>query len=193
RTSSRRSPPASATTATDSTSKPCSRSRDRPSPEPVRDLRMLKIFLAGRTGEIGRELIHTLAPLGAVVAPPHAEFDLTRPDSMRQALRQARPGIIVNAAAFSSMDESEAQPDLALRVNAAAPAVMAEEAKRLDALLLHYSSAYVFDGTATRPYVEDDAPRPINAYGRTKLAGEQAIAAAGARHIILRLSWIHSL
>jgi len=154
---------------------------------------MLKILLTGRTGQIGRELVHALAPLGVVVAPTRAEFDLARPDTMRSVLRQARPQVIVNAAAFTSMDRSEAQPDLAMRLNAMAPSLIAEEAKELDALMVHYSSAYVFDGLAGRPYVEDDPVGPINAYGRTKLAGERAIAATGARHIILRLSWIHSL
>lgn len=154
---------------------------------------MPKILLTGGTGQIGWELRHTLSPLGEVIAPPRNELDLASPDSVRAAVRQAQPDIIVNAAAFSSMDEAEAQPDLALRLNASAPAIMAEEARRLGALMVHYSSAYVFDGEGARPYVEDDTPNPITRYGRTKLAGEQAIAGAGAQHIILRLSWIHSL
>ena len=154
---------------------------------------MRRILLTGATGQIGWELRHTLAPTGEVIAPDRSRLDLALPDSIRGAIREAQPGIIVNAAAFSSMDKAEAEPDAAMQVNGVAPGVLAEEAKRLGALLVHYSSAYVFDGTGTRPYLENDTPNPINTYGRSKLAGEQAIAAVGGAHVIVRLSWIHSL
>jgi dTDP-4-dehydrorhamnose reductase len=154
---------------------------------------MRRILLTGGDGQIGWELRRTLAPLGQVLAPERDRLDLANPDSLRAAIRAARPQAIVNAAAFSSMDKAEAAPDAAMQVNGIAPGILAEEAKRLNALLVHYSSAYVFDGTGTRPYVEDDTPAPINAYGRSKLAGERAIAAVGAAHVILRLSWVHSL
>jgi dTDP-4-dehydrorhamnose reductase len=154
---------------------------------------MTKILLAGGTGQIGWELQHTLPAAGEVIAPARDRMDLANPDSIRSAIRAATPEVIVNAAAFTSMDQAEAQPALAMQVNGVAPGIIAEEAKRLNALLVHYSSAYVFDGGSARPYVEDDPPGPINAYGRTKLAGERAIAAAGCAYIIFRLSWIHSL
>ena len=154
---------------------------------------MLRFLLIGSTGQIGWELRRTLPPLGKVIAPPREELDLGNSDSIRAAIRETRPQIIVNAAAFAAMNRVETQPDRAMLVNAVAPGVLAEESKRLGALLVHYSSAYVFDGTGVRPYKEDDAPNPINAYGRSKLAGERAIVAAGGDHIIIRLSWIHSL
>jgi dTDP-4-dehydrorhamnose reductase len=118
-------------------------------------------------------------------------MDLADPDSVRKIIREARPGLIVNAAAYTAMDKAESEPDLAMAVNGVAPDVMAEEAKRLNAAIIHYSTDYVFDGTKKRPYVEDDAPNPLNVYGRTKLAGEQAIQAAGAPHLILRTSWVY--
>lgn len=154
---------------------------------------MQRILLTGKTGQVGWELQSTLAPLGELIAPGRSEMDLADPDSIRAAIRQARPEIIVNAAAFSSVDEVEAQPELAMRVNGVAPGILAEEAKRIGALLVHYSSAYVFDGRNTRPYVEEDTPNPINVYGRTKLAGEQAIIACGGAYLILRMSWVYSL
>ena len=154
---------------------------------------MPRILLTGKTGQVGWELARALAPLGELIAPGRGEMDLADPDSIRSAIRQARPEIIVNAAAFASVDEVEAQPELAMQVNGVAPGILAEEAKRIGALLVHYSSAYVFDGRSTRPYVEEDPPNPINVYGKTKLAGERAIAACGGAHLILRMSWIYSL
>jgi len=154
---------------------------------------MTRILLTGGSGQIGWELREALAPHGSVIAPTRGELDLARPTSIRDAIRAARPDFIVNAAAFSSMDEAAAQPELAMLVNSIAPGVIAEEARRAGAFLVHYSSAYVFDGAGVRPYREDDPAHPINAYGTSKLAGERTIAAAGAEHVILRLSWIYSL
>ena len=153
----------------------------------------MRILLTGGTGQLGWELRHALPPVGEVVAPPRGLLDLERPDSIRTAIRQVRPDVIVNAGAFAAMDPAEAEPERAMRVNGVAPGVIGAEAARLGALLVHFSSAYIFDGTATRPYPEDDPPNPINAYGKSKLAGEQAILDSGVRHVILRLSWIHSL
>lgn len=154
---------------------------------------MTAILLTGRTGQTGWELQRALAPLGQLIATGRGELDLADPDSIRAALRQAKPAIIVNAGGFTAVDEVEQQPELAMRVNGVAPGILAEEARRLGALLVHYSTAYVFDGNSEQPYAEDDAPNPINAYGKSKLAGEKAIAAAGCDHLILRTSWIYSL
>jgi dTDP-4-dehydrorhamnose reductase len=152
---------------------------------------MTTILLTGRTGQTGSELQQALAPLGQVIATGRGELDLADPDSIRAAIRQAKPSIIVNAGAFTSVDDVERQPELAMRVNGVAPGVIAEETRRLSGLLVHYSTSYVFDGDSPRPYLEDDPPNPINAYGSSKLAGEQAIAAAGCDHLILRTSWIY--
>ncbi len=154
---------------------------------------MTTILLTGRTGQTGHELQRALAPLGQVIATGRGELDLADPDSIRAAIRQAAPSIIVNAGGFTSVDDVERQPELAMRVNAVAPGVIAEEARRLGGMLVHYSTSYVFDGNCPRPYTEDDPPNPVNAYGRSKLAGEQAIAAAGCDHLILRTSWIYSM
>jgi dTDP-4-dehydrorhamnose reductase len=150
-----------------------------------------KILLTGKNGQVGWELQRTLAPLGDVVAVGHQEMDLADPDSIRRMIREVRPHLIVNPAAYTAVDKAESESDLAMAINGIAPGVMAEEAKRLNAAVIHYSTDYVFDGAKERPYVEDDAPNPLNVYGRTKLAGEQAIQAAGAPHLILRTSWVY--
>jgi dTDP-4-dehydrorhamnose reductase len=151
-----------------------------------------RILVTGRTGQIGWELQGALAPLGTVIALDRSAMDLASPDSIRRAIRDAKPEIIVNAAAYTHVDKAESEPDLAMKVNGVAPGIMAEEAKRLGAILVHYSTDYVFDGELDRPYVEDDPPNPVNAYGKTKLAGELAVAAVGGRHLILRSSWVYS-
>jgi dTDP-4-dehydrorhamnose reductase len=151
-----------------------------------------RILLLGRTGQVGWELNRSLLPLGEVVALSRTEADYSRPESLRQIIRDAGAEIIVNAVAYTAVDKAESEESLAQQVNADAPAVLAEEAKRSSALLVHYSTDYVFDGAKTAPYVEDDKPNPINAYGRTKLAGEQYIQATGCRHLILRTSWVYS-
>jgi dTDP-4-dehydrorhamnose reductase len=153
----------------------------------------VRILLTGRGGQLGWELERALAPLGEVTATDRAALDLADPEAIRRALRAARPEVIVNAAAYTAVDRAESEPELAMRVNGAAPGELAEEAKRLGALLVHYSTDYVFDGAKRAPYAEDDAPQPLNVYGRSKLAGERAIAAAGARHLILRTSWVYGL
>ena len=154
---------------------------------------MTVILLAGGTGQVGSELRTTLVPYGRVIAPGRDRMDLADPDSIRSALREARPDVIVNAAGHTAVDRAEAEPELAMRVNGAAPGVMAEEARRGGALLVHYSTDYVFDGELDRPYVEEDEPHPVNAYGISKLAGERAVEAVGGAYLILRTSWAYGL
>jgi dTDP-4-dehydrorhamnose reductase len=149
------------------------------------------ILLAGPTGQVGWELERALSALGTVTAPARPQFDLRQPDSIRNAIRRNNPEIIVNAAGYTAVDRAESEPELAMQVNGIAPGVMAEEAKRAGALLVHYSTDYVFDGAQAAPYVEADEPHPLNAYGRTKLAGERAIAAAGGAYLTLRTSWVY--
>lgn len=154
---------------------------------------MLRILVPGKTGQVGWELQGALAPLGTVIALDRSGMDLASPDSIRRAIRDAKPGIIVNAAAYTAVDKAEADIDLAMRVNGVAPGILAEEAKRLGALLIHYSTDYVFDGTKEGMYREDDSPNPLSAYGRSKLAGEQAIRGSGAPHLIFRTSWVYAV
>jgi len=149
------------------------------------------LLLTGRDGQVGWELGRALAPLGDLVATDRAALDLADFDAIRRVVREARPEVIVNAAAYTAVDQAESEPGLAMRVNGEAPGVLAEEARRLGALLVHYSTDYVFDGAKAAPYVEEDAPSPLNVYGRSKLAGERAIAAGGCRHLILRTSWVY--
>ena len=153
---------------------------------------MTRILLTGKAGQVGWELERALAPLGNLIAPGRGEMDLAAPDSIRAAIRAARPGLIVNAAGYTTVDKAESEPDIAMRINAAAPGIIAEEARRLNAPLVHYSTDYVYDGEQQRPYTEDDPPNPVNAYGKSKLAGERAIQAAGGAHLILRTSWVYS-
>ncbi|SFL47036.1 dTDP-4-dehydrorhamnose reductase [Rugamonas rubra] len=153
----------------------------------------MKILLTGCSGQVGYELERSLQGLGEVVAVDRARMDLADLDQVRAVIREVRPGLIVNPAAYTAVDQAEREPELAFRVNAEAPGVMAEECRRLGAALVHYSTDYVFDGTQAGPRVESDATGPINVYGRSKLAGEQAIAAAGIRHLILRTSWVYGM
>jgi dTDP-4-dehydrorhamnose reductase len=153
---------------------------------------MLRILVPGKTGQVGWELQGALAPLGTVIAPDRGQMDMMNENSIRQAIRDARPDIIVNATGYTNVDKAETEPDLAMQVNGVAPGIMAEEAGRLGAILVHYSTDYVFDGELKRPYVEDDATNPVNTYGRTKLAGERAIEAVGGAYLILRASWVYS-
>lgn len=151
------------------------------------------LLLTGRNGQVGWELERCLQPLGKVVAVDRQTLDLADPDSIRMVMRAVRPSVIVNAAAYTAVDKAESEPDLAMTINGTAPGIIAEEAKRLGALLVHYSTDYVFDGTKREPYAEDDAANPINVYGMTKLAGERAIQQVGVRHWILRTSWVYGL
>jgi dTDP-4-dehydrorhamnose reductase len=158
------------------------------------------VFLVlGPGGQIGWELRRALQPLGLVRPAGRAAsgglpgLDLADPDSVRAVVRLAEPDVIVNAAAYTAVDAAEAAEELAARINAAAPAVLAEEAARCGAALVHYSTDYVFDGSGESPWREDDETGPLSAYGRTKLAGEEAVRAAGAAHLILRVSWVYGL
>jgi dTDP-4-dehydrorhamnose reductase len=152
-----------------------------------------KILLIGCNGQLGRELKRSLACLGEVVAHDCDQLDLAKPQAVRDALRAIRPAAIVNAAAYTAVDKAEGEPALAEAVNATAPGILAAETKRLGALLIHYSTDYVFDGTKEAPYTEDDIPAPLSVYGRSKRAGELAIAAADCRHLIFRTSWVYGL
>lgn len=152
----------------------------------------MRILLTGRNGQVGWELQRSLLPLGQVIALGRDDADLANPKTLRWCVEKYAPDVIVNAAAYTAVDKAEAEETLAMKVNAEAPAVLAEEAQRCNALLIHYSTDYVFDGRKDGPYVEDDAPAPLNAYGRSKLAGEQAITEAGCDYLIFRTSWVYS-
>lgn len=153
----------------------------------------MKILLTGATGQVGRVLAGALQPVGEVMTPGRADMDLANPDQLRRVIRTARPHLIVNCAAYTAVDQAEREPELAYRINAVAPAVIAEEAKSLNAALVHFSTDYVFDGRKAGPYLESDAPHPVNVYGASKLAGESAIAASGVNHLIVRCSWIYGM
>lgn len=153
----------------------------------------MNILLTGVNGQVGWELRRTLATLGTVTAPTRQQLDLTDEQALRQFIRTTRPQLIVNPAAHTAVDKAESEPELARALNAIAPAIMAEEAARLDAAMVHYSTDYVFDGSKSDAYTETDTPNPLGVYGATKLAGEQAIAAAGIPHLILRTSWVYGL
>ena len=154
---------------------------------------MLRILLIGKFGQLGWELQRCLAPLGEVVAYDYPEIDLGKPASLPSLVRGVNPQVIFNAAAYTNVDKAESEVELARQINAVAPGVLAEEAKRLNAAFIHYSTDYVFDGRKGAPYVESDAPHPLNVYGKTKLEGEQAIQAAGGAYLILRTSWVYSM
>jgi len=153
----------------------------------------VKILLTGASGQIGHELQKPLRNFGDIIAPDRTQMNLADMTQIRDVIRSVRPALIVNPAAYTAVNLAESEPDQAMRVNAEAPAVMAEEAARLGAALVHYSSDYVFDGRKSRAYTEEDTPNPLNVYGRSKLAGEDAIRASGAAHLILRTSWVYSL
>jgi dTDP-4-dehydrorhamnose reductase len=151
------------------------------------------ILLFGGNGQVGWELRRTLAPLGRVQTLERADVDLVDHDALRRVVREAAPSLIVNAAAYTAVDRAEDDTDLAHTVNAEAPRILAEEAKRLDSGMVHFSTDYVFDGSASRPYLETDTPSPVNVYGESKLAGERAIQDTGCAHLILRTSWVYSM
>jgi dTDP-4-dehydrorhamnose reductase len=154
------------------------------------------LLLIGQEGQVAWELRRTLACLGRVVALGRATqpaLDLLQPDTLVQTLREIRPDIIVNAAAYTAVDKAESEPDAAQRINAKAVGVLAEEARAMGIGLVHYSTDYVFSGLADRPYGEDDPTDPLGVYGRSKLAGEEAIRAAGVPHLILRTAWVYGL
>ena len=152
----------------------------------------MRILLLGTHGQLGRSLSPRLAVHGELLAPPRAELELTDLPALRQRLRALRPQLVVNAAAWTAVEQAEQEEAAAFAANAAAPGVLAEECAALGAWLLHYSPDSVVDGRLGRAYREDDACAPLNAYGRSKLAGERAVRAAGGRHLILRTSWLYS-
>lgn len=150
-----------------------------------------KILLLGKNGQVGWELQRTLAPLGNVIAMDQDELDLVRISDIRSKVQDLKPDVIVNAAAYTAVDKAESESDLAMAINGDAPGVLAEEAKKIGALLVHYSTDYVFDGTKDTPYTEEDMPNPLNVYGKTKLAGERAIQAVDGNYLIFRTSWVY--
>jgi dTDP-4-dehydrorhamnose reductase len=156
----------------------------------IRELQ-LKILLTGKNGQVGAELAALLPRLGEVVSFDRHELDLSNPDQIRRAIREVQPTAIVNAAAYTAVDRAETDEQQARVINVDAPALMAEEAKKIGAVLVHYSTDYVFDGSADHPYGENDAPNPISVYGQTKFAGEEAIRAVGIPHLIFRTAWVY--
>jgi dTDP-4-dehydrorhamnose reductase len=151
-----------------------------------------KILLTGKNGQLGNDLRQILPRLGELIATDREQCDLSRPAEIRNLIRELRPTLIVNAAAYTAVDQAEKDEALACAINSEAPAVMAEAAKKIGAALVHYSTDYVFDGAKNSPYAENDLPNPISAYGRTKLAGEQAVRDSGADHLIFRTEWVYS-
>jgi dTDP-4-dehydrorhamnose reductase len=152
---------------------------------------MSVILVTGSTGQVGAELLRTLAPLGKVVAPSRAEMDLANTDTVRAKIREVRPRWIVNPAAYTAVDKAESEPELAYAINAEAVRVMGEEARAIGAGVIHFSTDYVFPGTGTAPYVEADETAPVSVYGASKLAGEKLLAESGAEHMIFRTSWVY--
>ncbi|HEY9665008.1 MAG TPA: dTDP-4-dehydrorhamnose reductase [Allocoleopsis sp.] len=157
---------------------------------------MRQILLIGSGGQVGQELQKTLPAIGKVIGTTHADLDLTQPEPLRQIIRSTQPDLIINAAAYTAVDQAEAEPTVANQINGEAPTIMAEEAQKLGAALIHISTDYVFDGTKNTPYTETDTPNPIGAYGKSKLLGEQGIQAVQAnfpefRYAILRTAWVY--
>jgi dTDP-4-dehydrorhamnose reductase len=152
----------------------------------------VKILLTGKNGQIGADLATVLPRLGDVIALGRGELNLADAPSVQRAIREIRPQLIVNAAAYTAVDKAESDEPEARAVNGVAPAVMAREALAVDAAIIHYSTDYVFDGAKRSPYTESDPPDPVSAYGRTKLEGEEAIRSSGARHLILRTAWVYA-
>ncbi len=151
-----------------------------------------RILLTGKNGQVGSELAQILPSLGELTALGRQELDLSNIHDIRQAIQEVRPSLIVNAAAYTAVDRAEKEEALAHAINADAPAVIAEEANKIGAVVVHYSTDYVFDGTKRTPYAEDDPTNPISAYGRTKLAGEEAIRATSIPHLIFRTAWVYA-
>ena len=151
----------------------------------------MKILLIGKNGQVGWELRRTLAPLAEVVAVDYPEINLTDTPALRQFVAGTRPTVVVNAAAYTAVDKAETETELCRQINAVAPGILAEEVKKLGALMVHYSTDYIFDGTKTSPYAETDAPNPLGAYGRSKLEGDRAVKASGTDHLIFRLCWVY--
>lgn len=153
----------------------------------------MKILLLGKNGQVGWELQRTLAALGPVIALGRADLDLQNKNNISRSIRSSRPNVIVNAASYTRVDQAEEETEKARLINAEAPGLIAEEAKRIDAYIIHYSTDYVFDGSKSTPYTEEDKPLPLNVYGQSKLEGEHNIQASGASHLILRTCWVYGL
>ena len=153
----------------------------------------MNIVLFGKSGQLGWELERSLSLLGNVAALDREQADLRDPDAVQQALLAWKPDLIVNASAYTDVDRAEKEPDLAMQVNALTPGVMADTARKLGAVLIHYSTDYVFDGQANSPYAENDQTHPLNVYGKSKLIGEEHIQQAVDAYLILRTSWVYSL
>ena len=151
-----------------------------------------RILLIGKNGQVGHDLQRLLPAYGELTAVDRQQLDLAAPDAIRRGVQEIRPQIIINAAAYTAVDQAEKDELAARAINAIAPGILAEQAKQVGAALIHYSTDYVFDGTKTTPYEEDDAPNPLGAYGRTKLEGEQAIRDSGVAHLIFRTAWVYS-
>ncbi len=151
----------------------------------------MKIFLTGANGQVGWELRRTLAPLGEVTALDYPEIDFTAPTSLGALVERIAPAVIVNAAAYTAVDRAESEPELAMKVNAEAPRALARAANRVGAIMVHYSTDYVFDGRKQGAYTEVDAPAPLNVYGRSKLAGDEAVRDECPLHFVLRTSWVY--
>jgi dTDP-4-dehydrorhamnose reductase len=150
-----------------------------------------KILLIGKNGQVGWELRRTLAPLGHVIAIDYPDIDLTDGGSIRKWVADISPSVVINAAAYTAVDKAESDPDTAMKINGVAAAILAEETRKLGGLLVHYSTDYIFDGSKTEPYLEDDIPSPLSAYGRSKLAGDFAIQQSAIDHLIFRLCWVY--
>ncbi|MEO4046784.1 dTDP-4-dehydrorhamnose reductase [Pseudomonas sp. CAU 1711] len=153
----------------------------------------MRVLIVGRHGQVSRELQLALGKEHELLLPDRQQLDLNAPEGIRQAVRALRPELIINPAAYTAVDQAESAPELVFAINATAPGVLAEEAAELGVPLIHYSTDYVFDGRKDSPYREDDPTAPLGVYGRSKLAGEQAIRAVGGAHLILRTSWVYSL
>ena len=153
---------------------------------------MRRFLILGAQGQLGFELQSAFQDAGEVIALGRAACDLGNPSSVRAAVQGARPDVILNAAAYTAVDRAESEPELAMRINGEAPGILAEEARKSNALLVHYSTDYVFDGTKSAPWVEDDSTNPLNVYGETKLAGERNIQQVGGGYLIFRTSWVFS-
>lgn len=150
-----------------------------------------RILVTGATGQVGFELMRSLRGLGRVIAADRQTLDIANPDQIRRVFSEIKPALVVNAAAYTAVEQAESDNDTAMRVNADAPGVMAQEARRVGAMLFHYSTDYVFDGGKDGPYIESDSPNPINVYGASKLAGERAVLDAGGQCLVFRTSWVY--
>ena len=152
----------------------------------------MKVLINGRHGQVSHELQRRLGAVGELIVLGRDQLDLAQPDQVRRQVQNIRPDLIINAAAHTAVDLAESEPQAAFAINAVAPGILAEEALALDIPLIHYSTDYVFDGMKAGPYTEDDTPNPLGVYGKSKLAGEQAIRDVQGKHLILRTSWVYS-